>query len=74
MTGDMPEVGPIPPIRKAHRRQYPEEVLCRVLGVAPSGDYDWLKEPLPVCAQEDARLLRVIRVSSLGTRGGTARR
>lgn len=42
---------------KAHRRQYPVEVLCTVLGVAPSGSYDWLKQPLSARAREDARLL-----------------
>jgi len=31
--------------------------MCRVLGVAPSGYYEWLQEPLSNRAREDARLL-----------------
>ena len=49
---------------RAHRGQYPVEALCRVLEVAPSGYYAWLKQPLSRRAQEDARLLRLIRASS----------
>jgi transposase InsO family protein len=30
---------------KAHRKQFPVEVMCRELGVAPSGYYQWLKCP-----------------------------
>ncbi len=54
---------------KDHRRQYPVEVLCRVLSVAPSGYYDWLKEPQSLRAQEDARLLRLIRASYTASKG-----
>jgi hypothetical protein len=48
---------------KANRERYSVQALCRVLEVAPSGYYDWLKEPISNRAQEDARLLRLIRAS-----------
>jgi putative transposase len=31
---------------KAQRGQYSVQTMCRVLGVAPSGYYEWLKQPL----------------------------
>lgn len=37
--------------------------MCRVLEVAPSGYYAWLQRPRSNHAQEDARLLRLIRAS-----------
>ena len=46
---------------KAHRDQYSVQMMCRVLGVAPSGYCDWLLQPISNRAQEDARLLRLIR-------------
>jgi putative transposase len=42
--------------------------MCRVLEVAVSG-YDWLKQPVANHAQEDARLLRLIRASVVASRG-----
>lgn len=54
---------------KAHSRMYPVQVLCRVLDVAPSGYYAWLKQPLSNRAQEDARLLRLIRASFVASQG-----
>jgi putative transposase len=48
---------------KAHRDQYSVQMMCRVLEVAPSGYYDWLLQPISNRAQEDARLLRLIRAS-----------
>ena len=48
---------------EAHRKQFSVQVMCRVLEVAPSGYYEWLKKPLSNRAQEDARLLRLIRAS-----------
>ena len=42
---------------------------CRVLGVAPSGYYAWLKEPTSNRAREDARLLRLIRASFIASHG-----
>ena len=29
-----------------HRDQYTVDAMCRILEVAPSGYYDWLKQPL----------------------------
>lgn len=40
-----------------HRKQFPIEVMCRQLGVASSGDYQWVKCPQSARAMEDARLL-----------------
>ena len=54
---------------KDHRKQYSIEEMCRVLGVAQSGYYDWLKQPLPNRAQEDARLLKFIRASFIASHG-----
>jgi putative transposase len=54
---------------RAHRGQYPVQALCRVLGVAPSGYYAWLKQPLSRRAHEDARLLRLIRASFVASQG-----
>lgn len=48
---------------KAHRREYDIDLMCRTLGVARSGYYAWLKQPLSARAQEDARLLKLIRAS-----------
>jgi putative transposase len=46
-----------------HRNQHDIETMCRVLGVARSGFYDWLKQPISNRAKEDGRLLRLIRAS-----------
>ena len=54
---------------KAHRDRYAAEPMCRVLGVAPSGYYEWLQQPISHRAQEDARLLRLIRASFLASHG-----
>jgi putative transposase len=43
--------------------------MCRVLEVAPSGYYDWLLQPISNRAQEDARLLRLIRASFVAGHG-----
>jgi len=60
---------------KALREQYSVQMMCRVLEVAPSGYYDWLQQPISNRAQEDARLLRVIRASFIAGHGiyGAAR-
>jgi len=42
---------------KAHRDRYCARTMCRVLGVAPSGYYAWLHQPVSNRAQEDARFL-----------------
>lgn len=54
---------------KRHQRQFPVEVLCRVLRVAPSGYYAWLKKPVSNRGLEDARLLRLIRASYTASQG-----
>ena len=54
---------------KAHRDRYAVEPMCRVLGVAPSGYYEWLQQSLSNRAQEDARLLRLIRASFTASHG-----
>jgi putative transposase len=54
---------------KGHRERYGVRTMCRVLDVAPSGYYKWLKEPLSNRAQEDARLLRLIRASFVASQG-----
>ena len=43
--------------------------MCRILGVAPSGYYEWLTHPISTRAQEDARLLRLIRASFTASHG-----
>jgi len=48
---------------RTHRKQFSIQQMCRLLEVAPSGYYAWLKEPLSNRAQEDARLLRLVRAS-----------
>ncbi len=42
---------------EAHRNEYGVERMCRVLGVARSGYYQWLREPICKRSQEDARVL-----------------
>jgi len=54
---------------EAHRKQFSIQRMCKVLGVAPSGFYAWLKEPLSKRAQEDAGLLRLIRASFNASHG-----
>src|SRR5499427_9781932 len=54
---------------KTHREQYSVQMMCRVLEVAQSGYYDWLQQPVSNRAQEDARLLRLIRTSFIASHG-----
>jgi putative transposase len=54
---------------KGNRHQYSVQMMCRVLGVAPSGYYLWLHQPLSNRALEDARLLRLIRASFTASQG-----
>src|SRR6267378_1769968 len=54
---------------KAHRDQHSVQTMCRVLGVAPSGYYEWLQEPVCQRALEDVRLLRLIRASFVASHG-----
>src|SRR3954464_3459601 len=54
---------------KTHRHKHSVQVMCRLFGVAPSGYYAWLAQPLSNPAQEDARLLRLIRASFTASQG-----
>jgi putative transposase len=54
---------------KAHCDQYSVQAMCRILGVAPSGYYEWLLQPISNRAQEDGRLLRLIRASFVASQG-----
>ena len=54
---------------EAHRGHYSVHAMCRVLEVAPSGHYDCRKQPISSRAQEDARLLRLIRASFIASQG-----
>ena len=54
---------------KANRAQYSVQSMCRVLGVAPSGYYDWRTQPISNRGLEDARLLRLIRASFTASQG-----
>ena len=54
---------------KKNQRQFRVQVLGRVLGVAPSGYYAWLKKPVSDHGLEDARLLRLIRASYTASQG-----
>jgi putative transposase len=54
---------------EAHRHQYPVQVMCEVLEIAPSGYYEWLQHPISNRAKEDARLLRLIRASFTASHG-----
>jgi putative transposase len=54
---------------KVHRHRHSVQVMCRLLGVAPSGYYAWLAQPVSDRAQEDARLLRLIRASFTASQG-----
>ena len=54
---------------KVNRHQHNVRTMCRLLGVAPSGYYAWLQEPVSNRAQDDARLLRLIRASFTASHG-----
>ena len=49
----------------AHRDEFSIQMMCRLLGVARAGYYAWREHPISDRAQEDARLLRLIRVNGL---------
>jgi transposase InsO family protein len=51
---------------KAH---YPVRVLCRALGVTPSGYYAWRQRPLSARAQRDAQLAMRLRLVHAEHRG-----
>jgi putative transposase len=47
---------------EAEKAHYPVRVLCRTLGVTPSGYYAWHQRPVSPRAQVDAQLIRRLRV------------
>ena len=50
---------------EGHRNEYPVTLLCRVMQVARSGYYAWLKQPDSARAIENRRLLGLIKQSWL---------
>ena len=54
---------------KQNRDHYDTKMMCRVLEVTRSGYYAWLREPISRRAQEDIRLLRLIRASFVASHG-----
>jgi putative transposase len=54
---------------KTNQHRYNIRLMCRLLGVARSGYYDWLKKPESDRAIEDKRLLRLIRASFAASQG-----
>jgi putative transposase len=54
---------------KENRNQYDVKMMCRLLEVTRSGYYAWLREPISHRAQEDVRLLRLIRASFVASHG-----
>lgn len=54
---------------RANQGDHKVRSMCRLLGVAPSGYYAWLKQPVSDRAKEDARLLRLIRASFKASQG-----
>lgn len=48
---------------KAHRREFPLGLMCRVFEVSPSGYHAWLKRPPSKRSQENARLELAIRAA-----------
>lgn len=54
---------------EAPRDRYPVETMCRVLDVAPSSYYEWLKHPICNRDQEDARRPGLFRASFRASHG-----
>src|SRR3954452_11818335 len=54
---------------KAHGKEFSVQAMCWVLGVAPSGYYERLHQPVSNRAEEDARLLRLMRASFTASHG-----
>jgi putative transposase len=54
---------------KVRQGEHNVRMMCRLLGVARSGYYEWLKNPVSDHAKEDARLLRLIRASFKASQG-----
>lgn len=54
---------------KDNDREYSVDMMCRLLRVVRSGYYAWLNESVSDRAQEDVRLLRLIRASFVASHG-----
>ena len=54
---------------EAYRDEFGVKTMCRVLGVARAGYYAWLNHPVSDRANEDARLLKLIRTSFIASHG-----
>ena len=54
---------------KANQKKYDTRMMCRLLGVARSGYYAWLRKPNSDRELEDKRLLRLIRASFEASQG-----
>lgn len=54
---------------ESHSGEFNVKTMCEVLGVARAGYYAWLKNPISDRAQEDARLLKLIRASFTASHG-----
>ncbi len=53
---------------RAHRAEFPLRAMCRVLGLSPSGYYDWLRRPPSDRARRDAEL--EARIAKIWTGSG----
>jgi putative transposase len=54
---------------RAHRTEYPISKMCRVLGVSPSGYYNWLDRLPSARAVADAALLERMKAHHKASRG-----
>ena len=54
---------------KAQGERHSVQSMCSLLGVARSGYYKWLNYPISNRAEEDRRLLRLIRASFIASQG-----
>jgi putative transposase len=52
-----------------NRARYPIAVMCRVLGVSPSGCYAWFKRPASARAVMDDALIAEIRAAHAASKG-----
>lgn len=52
-----------------NRARYPIAVMCRILGVSPSGYYAWVKRPASARSLMDAALTATIRTAHAGSKG-----
>lgn len=54
---------------ESHSGEFNVMTMCRILGIQRSGYYAWLRHPISDRAQEDARLLKLIRASFTASHG-----